>query len=265
MKTTMTKSVIALALLAVIGTAHAQQNATEQKAQERAIIEQARTGIEASREAKAQAWGVTNEELARYEKLTSTGGIYSSLGKDLTALEVLGMEARSESERQRYAELMVDQETQYQKNVLAFESAKMDVLKKRYPHMDIWYSKEEVRQKSLPDLLKGLSAHQDKRLVIYASADECDSKCQDYIAKVRSSASSSTRVDIFFTNTRNSDSKLREAVSAIGLKPSDIDGSNLTVNHDKGYFSRLQIDGVKTLPMAVKLDKTGQITPVKDW
>ena len=41
-----------------------------------------------------------NNELAieAIKELNSKGGIYSSLGKDLTILEVLGMEARSESE-----------------------------------------------------------------------------------------------------------------------------------------------------------------------
>lgn len=213
----------------------------------------------------ADALGVTEEEVARYNELTREGSVYRSLGKDLTAIEVLGMEARSESERQRYARMMIEQETRYQKNLLAFEGAKLDVLKQQYPNLSIWYTEEELRQRDLPDLLKGLATFQDKRLVIYASADNCDSECRDYISKVRSSASNKTRVDIFFTNTGGSDKKLRDAVSLIGLDGKDIDGTTLTVNHDKGYFARLEVDAVKTLPMAIKLDRSGQVIPVPAW
>lgn len=265
MKLTTSKSLIALTLLtATAGAAIAQQSQRDMTTQANTTTEHILSGINQSQAKQAAAWGITNEEMARYDELTSQGGIYSQLGKDLTVLEVLGMEARSEAERQKYARLMVEQEIRYQQNVLAFEVAKMDVMKEKYPNMEIWYTKEELRQKSLPDLLKGLASYQDKRLVIYVG-DECDSDCQDYITKVRSSASSSTRVDIFFTNTRGDDKKLRDAVSKLGLNPKDIDGTTLTVNHDKGYFARLKVDGVKTLPMAVRLDKTGEVVPVQGW
>lgn len=266
MKTTKTtKSIIALTLLAVTGAASGQQSSTRQITQGSETIGQIQSSVTESMTKQAEAWGITTEELERYQDLNSEGSIYSTLGKDLTVLEVLGMEARTDAERQRYARLMVEQETRYQKNLIAFESARMDVLKTQYPDMAMWKSEEELRQKSLPELLQGLARHHDKRLVIYASADSCNSKCQDYITKVRKSASRSTRVDIFFTNTRGSDQTLRKAVAAVGLSSEDIDGTNLTVNHDKGYYARMQVEGVKTLPMAVKLDSSGKVTPVDAW
>lgn len=265
--TTIKKSAISLALLAITSTAHGQHNTPSSVSEQiDRTIQQTQESISHELATKAKAWGITEEEVSRYNELTSDGGIYSSLGKDLTVLEVLGMEARSDEERQRYARMMVEQESRYQKNVLAFEVAKMDELKKQYPHLDMWYSEEELRQRSLPELLKGLSSHLDKRLVIYVSADSCDSKCLDYVTKVRKSTSLSTRVDIFFTSTRGSDKKLREAVKNIGISSDEIDGVNLTVNHDQGYFAKMKVDGVKSLPMAVKIDslsKDPQI--VKDW
>lgn len=272
MKMTNTKkTAIALALLIMAGTVHSQSNVPQRTTKDsETALPTVDSGVTENTTnnsaAKAQAWGITEQEMARYEEITKQGGIYSSLGKDLTALEVLGMEARSDTERQYYARKMIEQETRYQKNLLAFEAAKMDQLKKQYPHLDMWYSQEQLRQRSLPELLQGLATHLDKRLVIYVSANSCDSECMDYITKVRESASLSTRVDIFFTNTKGSDKKLREAVNNLGISSDEIDGVNLTVNHDEGYFAQMKVDGVKSLPLAVKIDKeTGQPTQIKNW
>lgn len=262
----MKKTMLAMAVVALTVPMLAQSQAGKTNYSTQQNIDLMKQEMDtANLKSTAAALGVTEEEVARYNELNQKGSIYSTLGKDLTALEVLGMEARSESERQRYARMMVEQETRYQKNLLAFEGAKLDVLKQQYPNLSIWYTEEELRQRDLPDLLKGLATFQDKRLVIYASADNCDSECRDYISKVRSSASNKTRVDIFFTSTGGSDKKLRDAVSLIGLDGKDIDGTTLTVNHDKGYFARLEVDAVKTLPMAIKLDRSGQVIPVPAW
>src|SRR3546814_12881252 len=71
-------------------------------------------------ERQAREWGLQPEEWARYRQLMQGPlGVYSPQLDPLTAL---GIEARSEEERRRYAELQVQAEAQRVGKTLAYRS-----------------------------------------------------------------------------------------------------------------------------------------------
>lgn len=67
-------------------------------------------------------WGLTQNEYARYENLMK--GIRGSISPDsISPLEVLGIHARSDAERDRYAKMWADQMEKDAERVLAFQRA----------------------------------------------------------------------------------------------------------------------------------------------
>ncbi|MGV8691898.1 TIGR03759 family integrating conjugative element protein, partial [Pseudomonas aeruginosa] len=72
-------------------------------------------------ERQAREWGLRSEEWARYRQLMQGPlGVYSPQLDPLTAL---GIEARSDEERRRYAELQVQAEAQRVGKTLAYQRA----------------------------------------------------------------------------------------------------------------------------------------------
>jgi len=67
-------------------------------------VRTAETGLPRTDIARAQAWGISETEWRRYASLMQ--GIRGSLSPEIISpLEVLGIHARDEAERRRYAEL----------------------------------------------------------------------------------------------------------------------------------------------------------------
>jgi hypothetical protein len=82
-------------------------------------------------ERQAKDWGLRPEEWARYRQLMQGPlGIYSP---NLDPLTALGIEARSDEERSRYAELQVQAESRRGKKTLAYQRADDAAWKRLYP------------------------------------------------------------------------------------------------------------------------------------
>lgn len=79
----------------------------------------------------AREWGLTNEEWARYgELMDGPLGIYSP---NIDPLSALGIEAPSEQEQRRYAELQVQAEAQRVEKLLAYQRAYDEAWQRLYP------------------------------------------------------------------------------------------------------------------------------------
>jgi len=81
----------------------------------------------------AQQWGLKDDEWARYRELMQGPlGVYSP---NLDPLSALGIEARSDAERRRYAELQVQAEARRVEKLLAYQRAYDEAWQRLYPDM----------------------------------------------------------------------------------------------------------------------------------
>ena len=117
---------LAAALLAALPfAAVAQQASTAQSRVAQSQIEHSQD------ERLAHEWGLRTEEWARYQQLMQGPlGIYSP---NLDPLSALGVEARSDEERRRYAELQVQAEARRVEKLLAYQRAYDDAWQRLQP------------------------------------------------------------------------------------------------------------------------------------
>lgn len=109
----------------------------QQTPQQAVNIQSARTSqspITHSQDARlAKKWGLRDDEFARYRELMEGPiGIYSPT---LDPLSTLGIEARSDEERRRYAELQVQVEARRVEKLLAYQRAYDEAWQRLNPGM----------------------------------------------------------------------------------------------------------------------------------
>ena len=123
---------LVLILAAVATDAGAQAVSGAPVANSRATPSQVQNSTDAALDERlARDWGLRPEEWARYRQVMQGPlGIYSP---NLDPLTALGIEARSDEERNRYAELQVQAESRRVGKTLAYQRAYDAAWKRLYP------------------------------------------------------------------------------------------------------------------------------------
>jgi integrating conjugative element protein (TIGR03759 family) len=150
---------------------------------------------------RAEAWGLSFEEWQRFETLMQgQRGLWSP---DLDPIMVLGIHARSDDERRRYAELTVEQERARVAGELAFQRAYDEAWRRLYPdELPIDRASLACRrtrgQASANDL--GPRTIQNRILLFTETADcpACDAQIAEVLAKARALQ---VGLDIYLLNT----------------------------------------------------------------
>ncbi|CAJ2792690.1 integrating conjugative element protein, PFL_4693 family [Burkholderia pseudomallei] len=220
---------IAACLMSVAGVATAQtRTAVSSSAKS---IERA-SPIGASDEARAHAWGLDAAEWSRYQQLVQGPlGIYSPNIDPLTAL---GIEARSDAERQHYAELQVRAEAQRVQKELIYQHAYDAAWKRLYP------DQVPVRPLTSPSRPEVSLAHTG-RLAVFVKDD-----CAACDARVQQLQASGAAFDIYMVGSRGNDARIRAWAQRIGIDPTKVRTRTITLNHDAGRW--LMLGGQGTLP-----------------
>ena len=207
-------------------------------AQTRTAVSSSATAIEraspiaASDDARAHAWGLDAAEWSRYQQLMQGPlGIYSPNIDPLTAL---GIEARSDTERQHYAELQVRAEAQRAQKELNYQHAYDAAWKRLYP------DQVPVRSLTSPSRPDVSLAHTG-RLAVFIKDD-----CPACDARVRQLQSSGTAFDIYMIGSRGNDARIRAWAQRIGIDPTKVRARTITLNHDAGRW--LMLGGQGALP-----------------
>lgn len=124
---------------------------------------------------QAQQWGLTDSEWQHYQQLRQgERGIWSP---GLDPLTALGVEANSDAERQRYAELLARKEHQRVEKELAFQRAYSQAWK-RLPDADAHPQRRPatsgaVRQRKMPGLRDaGAEAYQRRPSAGYLAGQQ---------------------------------------------------------------------------------------------
>ncbi|MDR3212496.1 MAG: TIGR03759 family integrating conjugative element protein [Azoarcus sp.] len=182
------------------------------------------TTIQRSEEQQARDWGLRAEEWVRYRQLMQGPlGIHSPQLDPLTAL---GIEARDDGERTRYAELQVRTEARRVERMLTYQRAYDAAWQRIFPGL------ARVN-------LSGVSgAGGESRLAVFVKAN-----CPPCEARVRQLQASGAAFDLYLLDSRSDDVRLRRWAARAGIDHAKVRSRAITLNHDAGRWLSLGLPG----------------------
>lgn len=175
---------------------------------------------------QATVWGITPEEWQRYLTLKQQArGVWSP---GLDPLTTLGVEADTDHERQRFAELLVRQEYQRLEKELAFQRVYDAAWQRLFPGLTP---------------LKTTSASTSRvSLFVKDDCPPCDSLLRTLLAQQRP-------LDIWLGNSEGDDNRVRRWAMAHGIDAKLVSEHSITLNHDAGRWLLL---GQSKIPVALE-------------
>ena len=185
-------------------------------------------------ETLARDWGLRTEEWMRYRLLMQ--GPLGLRSPNLDPLTALGIEARTDEERRRYAELQVQVEARRVQKLLAYQRAYDAAWQRLYPKM---------QRVDLPEPSRRRSATSSGRVAVFVKAD-CPA-CRDRIQQLLRAGQS---FDVYMVGSRQDDAVLRRWARETGIEPARVQARSVTLNHDTGRWLSLGLPG--ELPAVVR-------------
>ena len=233
----------AAALAAVCGGGHAEEIA--QTRIETTTTNPTQAQSSATVASRANEWGITEAEWRRYRELM--GGIRGSLSvSGISPVEVLGIHARSEEERRRYAELWARLRHDDAQRVLAFERAYQDAARRLFPEPAIDHARlDAFRGRSgKPVQQTGTALQAGDRILLFAlpGCAGCDTAAAQAQALVRQRPD--VGLDVYIVDSAGDDAKVRAWGQSHGIDPDLVRARRITLNHDAGTLKKLSGRGV---------------------
>lgn len=188
---------------------------TQQLSSEQAALQQARSA------AQAKAWGLTDDEWAKFERLQSGPRQYWS--PQLDPLTTLGVEADSDQERQRYAELQVRLEAKRAERELAYQKAYSAAWARLFPGL--------LPVQGMSD---AASPSANARYAVFVE-DPC-ATCE---ASIRQWLSTGTHLDVYLVGSQGDDARIRQWARKVAITPGQVNSGQVTLNHDRGRWFAL--------------------------
>jgi len=181
----------------------------------------------------AQQWGLHDDEFARYRELMQGPlGIYSP---HLDPLSALGIEARNDEERRRYAELQVQAEARRVEKLLAYQRAYDEAWQRLYP---------DRQRVNLPGAVSSVASGNGRTAVFVR--DDCTA-CEQTVQRLQSSG---TDFDLYMVGSRSEDARIRDWARRAQIDPVRVRDGSITLNHDGGRWLSLGLSG--ELPAVVR-------------
>lgn len=234
MKPPFIRLVLILAIASIASTTAVAQNAATTDS--RIVQSRDRAVIDADLDERlARDWGLQAEEFARYRQLMQGPlGVYSP---NLDPLTALGIEARTDEERRRYAELQVQAEARRVEKTLAYQRAYDAAWKRLHP---------ALQPVLLTDAGSSLSTPGARgRLAVFVK-DDCPA-CEH---RVRQLQTAGTAFDLYMVGSRQDDARIRRWAGKAGIDPAKVRARTITLNHDAGRWLSIGLQG--ELPVAVR-------------
>lgn len=216
-----------------------------------------RSAVTITDQERMRMWGLTEEEWRRYHTLLSGP---RGLGRPtLDPIMELGITARNDAERRRYAEIAARQENVRVEGELAFQRAYDDARKRLYPNESLI---DVARFETLRGQARKISASQrsastkasaEGRLLLFTRLDctPCNTTVDTVVRRV--SAKTDLAADIYFLGTRPSDNAAIQAWAAQrGIAPDMVKKRRITLNHDNATLAKLG-RSASSLPQLVRL------------
>lgn len=212
--------------LALMTNAQAQVTGTGSKISIETISKSRPAALQNDEARLARQWGLQEDELNRYRALMQ--GPLGTYSPTLDPLSALGIEAQSEAERQRYAELQVEAEAARVEKLLAYQRAYDLAWKVRYPGMALI---------NLP-MSSPLMIKAAERLAVFVQYD-----CPNCEQQVKQLNTAGTPFDLYVVGSRQDDKRIRDWAKKAGIPPNRIRDGTITLNHDSGRWSSIGAQG----------------------
>lgn len=217
-----------LVLSLLVGSTWAQQATQQNDVQQTAGKDSSvtNTSTAMSREALASHWGLTAKEWERFETLKQGPRGYWS--PSLDPLTALGMEAQSDAERQRYAELQVKMEVARVEKELAYQRAYNQAFQRLYPEM------LPVQGMAVDDTGLRMSptvSSQGHRQLLFVKPG-----CAPCDRRARKLQDAGTAFDVYVIGSAGKDEAIRSWAKKVGIKPTLVQSGQITLNHDNGLW-----------------------------
>ena len=176
----------------------------------------------------AQDWGLTSAEWARYQRLMEGPlGVYSA---NLDPLTALGIEARTETELRRYAELQVLAEARRVEKLLVYQRAYDAAWQRLFPGLQPVMSPAAITTTPI--------TNSPQRLAVFVR-DDCP-PCEKRVQQLQDGG---TGFDLYMVGSGQDDSQLRQWATQAGVDPNKVRSGAITLNHDGGRWQSLDLAG----------------------
>lgn len=231
---------VCVALWSVAGWAQpvTDQATTDQTTEQSAIVD---TQINPAHEALARQWSLTTEEWERFETLRRGPRGYWTPNVD--PLTALGTEARTDTERRRYAELQARMEFKRVERELAYQRAYDEAFARLYPGV-LPVSEHMSR------IDRALAVDQS-RLALFIRPDcpKCDKQAKALQDK-------GAGFDVYMLDSKNDDTIIRDWAQKTGIAPEKVQQRIITLNHDQGTLESI-FPGNEKLPLPATFKRSG--------
>lgn len=155
-------------------------------------------------------------------------GMYSP---GLDPLTALGIEATSDAERRRFAELQVRAESNRVQKELAYNQAYQDAWNRLYPGLQPIQGAGSAPQAS--PAVQGSG-----RLAVFVK-DDC-ARCTQRVQQLQSAGQD---FDLYMLGTQGDDARIRRWAVLAGIEPEKVQARKITLNHDGGRWLQLNLGG----------------------
>ncbi len=182
--------------------------------------------------AHARLWGLSETEWRRYKQLMQ--GIRGSISPaTISPIEVLGIHARDDAERQRYAEVWAHAMYEDAGRILAFQRAYDAATKRLYPNMSL------IDISRLPGKTEVKNPFQSGDRLLFFTRPDCPA-CDLVLNKLLKRIDEVNGVDIYLTHVdKGDDHTVREWASNHQIDPDWVRSRRITLNHDGGALDKL--------------------------
>ncbi|PBQ09394.1 TIGR03759 family integrating conjugative element protein [Pseudomonas syringae] len=176
---------------------------------------------------QAASWGLTEQEWTRFEQIQA--GPRGFWSPSLDPLTALGVEAQTDQERQRYAELQVALEAKRAERELAYQNAYTAAWAKLFPGL------LPIQGMAPPSPTSSAVAPRQALFV--------EDHCPACTAEAQRLQSSDTAFDIYLVGSQGEDESVRRWAREANIDPAKVQRRQVTLNHDRGRWFSLGAPG----------------------
>ncbi len=212
-----------------------------------------------SRSGQHKVWKLTQEEWSRYESIMDSKGKY--FWSDLDPITVLGLNARNEQERRRFAQMLARQEYENTRKLILLDRAFNKAFQQLYgsiPIVDLNRLNIASAKASLTPASTKYRGEPGDRWIVFAST-RCPS-CDKRIRSILDNINLGVSVDIHFKNDPRS--AITAWASRMQISPKSVEAGTITLNPNSELYDKF---GDPSPPSVFFFDKAlNQVKEVRD-
>jgi integrating conjugative element protein (TIGR03759 family) len=212
-----------------------------------------RTELTTTDRVRAEHWDLSLDEWHRYQTLMD--GIRGSISPaTISPIEVLGIHARDEAERRKYAERWAVMMREDAERILAFQRAYDEANRALYPDAAL------IDVALLPDRANDEPALRRSDRVLFFARPDCTA-CDALLARMLARLDRIAGIDVYLLDvTAGDEAAIRAWANARGIRPEWVQSRQVTLNFDGGALNRIGA-GQRDLPVLLRR-RDDAVTPL---